>query len=286
MAATEPPDKRWDVLDMKKTTKQAKHMSQTANNTSTQRGKARIVALALTGVLAVGGAGAICLAGIGKSPGQAPVAAQSATSQTAKTNTAKPNTSQTNTKTADQQKSTKRTSQQKSTKRTSPQQSTKRTSQPAPQQQKQSNPAPTTQSAKQNTDSDSKGLEGHVTHEGAIFAARDYVGTGGKDQNATATGPIRDGNTSYYVVEFDLGEAHHIVHVDAVDAKVIFSDQTRAGSRILLSDNGDSQKSTEEPIETKEHADADEHAETKEHADADEHAETKDHVDAEESVDA
>ncbi len=250
VAATEPPDKGLDVLDMKKTAKQAKHMSQTANNTSTQRGKARIVALALTGVLAIGGAGAICIAGIGKSPGQAPVAAQSTTT---KTRTAKPVTTQAVTKTTDQKQNTKRVSQT-NTKTTNQQQSTRRVSQPAPQQQQQqSNPAPTTQSNDQNTDSGNNGLEVKVSREGAIAMACDHVGAGGQAkgeaQNVSANGPITGGGTIYYVVELDLGDVHYSVTVDAVDGNIINADQTHAGTRTLLDENGDPQEGTEQPVD-------------------------------------
>ena len=88
---------------MTKMNANAKHMKQTARKSN----KGRIVAVALAGVLAMGGvAGAVCVAGLGKMPTQAPVAAQVAgtTSATktaaAKQSEAKPETGKAETKKA------------------------------------------------------------------------------------------------------------------------------------------------------------------------------------------
>ena len=61
---------------------QAKHMNQNVARGSHKR-RAAVVALAIAGVLAVGGVSAVCVAGLGKSPGQAPAAAQTTTAQKA-----------------------------------------------------------------------------------------------------------------------------------------------------------------------------------------------------------
>jgi hypothetical protein len=88
---------------MTKMNANAKHMKQTARKSN----KGRIVAVALAGVLTMGGvAGAVCVAGLGKMPTQAPVAAQVAgtTSATktaaAKQSEAKPETGKAETKKA------------------------------------------------------------------------------------------------------------------------------------------------------------------------------------------
>ena len=62
---------------------QAKHMSQNATRNGSHKRRAAVVALAIAGVLAVGGVSAVCVAGLGKSPGQAPAAAQTTTAQKA-----------------------------------------------------------------------------------------------------------------------------------------------------------------------------------------------------------
>ena len=240
---------------MTKVNKQAKHMSQTASRSNARNGKAKIVALAITGVLAIGGVGAVCVAGLGKSPGQAPVAAQTAMAQkpgtkattrgTTQRATTKP--SRQTTKPAQQQ--TSKPAQQ-TTKPTQQQQTTKPAPQPAPQQQSQT-PAPSSDS--QNSGSSNNGLEVKVSREGAIAMACDHVGAGGQAkgeaQNVTANGPITGGGTIYYVVELDLGDVHYTVTVDAVDGNVINADQVHAGTRTLLDENGDPQEGTEQPVD-------------------------------------
>jgi hypothetical protein len=69
---------------MTKSNNQAKHMKQNARKSN----KGRIVAIALAGVLAIGGAGAVCVAGLGKMPNQAPAAAQMAAPASAATKAA------------------------------------------------------------------------------------------------------------------------------------------------------------------------------------------------------
>ncbi len=240
---------------MTKANKQAKHMSQTASRSNARNGKAKIVALAITGVLAIGGVGAVCVAGLGKSPGQAPIAAQTAMAQkpgtkattrgTTQRATTKP--SRQTTKPAQQQ--TSKPAQQ-TTKPTQQQQTTKPAPQPAPQQQSQT-PAPSSDS--QNSGSSNNGLEVKVSREGAIAMACDHVGAGGQAkgeaQNVTANGPITGGGTIYYVVELDLGDVHYTVTVDAVDGNVINADQVHAGTRTLLDENGDPQEGTEQPVD-------------------------------------
>lgn len=239
---------------MTKANKQAKHMSQTASRSNARNGKAKIVALAITGVLAIGGAGAICVAGLGKSPGQASVAAQTAMAQKPGTKATRGTTQRATTKPSRQttkpaQQQTSKPAQQ-TTKPTQQQQTSKPAPQPAPQQQSQT-PAPSSDS--QNSGSSNNGLEVKVSREGAIAMACDHVGAGGQAkgeaQNVTANGPITGGGTIYYVVELDLGDVHYTVTVDAVDGNVINADQVHAGTRTLLDENGDPQEGTEQPVD-------------------------------------
>ena len=60
---------------------QAQNTGKNENRNGGRGIKGRVVALALAGVLAIGGVSAWCIAGVGKSPGQAPAAAQVATRQ-------------------------------------------------------------------------------------------------------------------------------------------------------------------------------------------------------------
>ena len=226
---------------MTKVNKQAKHMSQTASRSNARNGKAKIVALAITGVLAIGGVGAVCVAGLGKSPGQAQIAAQTAMAQKPGTKATRGTTQRATTKPSRQ---TTKPAQQQTSKPA--QQTTKPT-----QQQQTTKPAPSSDS--QNSGSSNNGLEVKVSREGAIAMACDHVGAGGQAkgeaQNVTANGPITGGGTIYYVVELDLGDVHYTVTVDAVDGNVINADQVHAGTRTLLDENGDPQEGTEQPVD-------------------------------------
>ena len=220
--------------------KQAKHMRQSAARP--KRGKAGIVALALAGVLAVGGVSAVCVAGLGKSPGQAPaVAAQAAKPAAATKAVSKPAT--TTTKAAD--KPATQQAAAKPAQQAQPQQQAK----PAAQPQRQAQP----QAAVRAEQSSETGMEVRVSREGAIAAACDHVGAGGQAKgeamNVSARGPITGGGTVYYVVELDLGDVHYSVSVDATQGNVIGADQVHAGTRTLLDQNGDPQEGTETPVD-------------------------------------
>ena len=218
----------------KATNKQAKHMKQNATRTGAKRGKAGIVALALAGVLAVGGVSAVCVAGLGKSPGQQPAAvtqvAQPATKVTKAA--AKPEQKQAD-KPATQQEAAKPAQQQ---------------DKPA-QQQQQAQPQQTVKAEQSNDIS----TWVKVSREGAIGVACSHTGAGGaakgEAMNVVARGPIEGGGTVYYVVELDLGEVHYSVTVDATTGNVINADQTHNGVRTLLDENGDPQEGTEWPVD-------------------------------------
>ncbi len=234
----------------KATNNQAKHMRQT-NSGAARKGRGRMVAIALAGVLALGGAGAVCVAGLGKSPGQAPAATQQQATKDAATKTAtKPETKQATTKTA-AKPAVKQATQQSSrpavkqaTQQARPaQQQQQQTSRPQPQpakpaqQQQQAKPAPQPQPAPQQQAQpqaeQGSGMEVKVSRE-----------------NVTCRGPITGGGTVYYVVELDLGEVHYSVTVDAIEGNVICADQVHAGTRTLLdSKTGEPQEGTEQPVD-------------------------------------
>ncbi len=235
---------------MTKTNGNARHMRQTTNNA---RGiKGRVVALALAGVLAIGGVGAFCIAGVGKSPGQAPVAAQTAQAQTTvKTATTKKNDAeQAETKKAETKKNdTKKQTTTKSNTKPATQQTAKPAPKPAP----TPTPAPQQQQQTMTTQSSEPGMEVKVSREGAIAMACDHVGAGGQAkgdaQNVKTSDLITGGGTKYYVVDFDLGDVHYSVNVNVVDGNVISAEESHAGVRQLLNENGEAVEGTQQPVD-------------------------------------
>jgi hypothetical protein len=218
---------------MTKMNANAKHMKQTARKSN----KGRIVAVALAGVLAMGGvAGAVCVAGLGKMPTQAPVAAQVAgtTSATktaaAKQSEAKP-ASKPTTKKAEAKPAAKLAAQKSAIK-------------PAAQQvQKQ---APKQAEAKSDC-----GLQAKISREECIRKACAHVSAGGQAKgpalNVTAR-QVTGGGTVYYVVELDLGDVHYAVQVDAIDGSIISADQVHAGKRVLLDKQANPVEGTEQQV--------------------------------------
>ena len=191
------------------------------------------IQLAIAGVLAVGGVSAVCVAGLGKSPGQAPAAAQTTTAQKA-----------TPAKTTTPAKATPAKAEAKQAEKPAQQQA-----QPAQQQQAQPAKQQARQQAAQPQAEQSSGLEAKVSREQCIAIACAHVGAGGaakgEAMNVKAQGPITGGGTVYYQVELDLGEVHYCVTVDAVEGNVIGADQTHAGTRTLLDSEGNPVEGTE-----------------------------------------
>ena len=226
--------------------KQAKHMNQNAARGGQKR-RAAVVALAIAGVLAVGGASAVCVAGLGKSPGQAPAAAQVATAQ--KT-TPQKTTSKAKATTpakaapakAEAKQAEKPAQQQAQPAKTAQQQPAQQQAQP---QQVQQQPA-------QPQAEQVPGTEAQVSREQCIAIACAHVGAGGaakgEAQNVKARGPVTGGGTVYYEVELDLGDVHYSVTVDATNGHVIGADQTHAGTRTLLDEQGNPVEGTEWPV--------------------------------------
>ena len=246
-------------------------MNQNATRNGGKRRGAVVVALAIAGVLAVGGVSAVCVAGLGKSPGQAPVATQTATAQKAtpqKTTTptkAKATPAKAEVKQAEnpaQQQPAKseakpaqqaqQPAKQQAQQQVKAQAQPAKPAAPAQQQKTQQQPAkpaaPAQQQAQPQAEQNS-GLEAKVSREQCIAIACAHVGAGGaakgEAMNVKAQGPITGGGTVYYQVELDLGEVHYCVTVDAVEGNVIGADQTHAGTRTLLDSEGNPVEGTE-----------------------------------------
>ena len=214
--------------------KQAKHMNQNAVRNGSRKRGAAVVALAIAGVLAVGGVSAVCVAGLGKSPGQAPVAAQTTTAQKA-----------TPAKTTTPAKATPAKAEAKQAEQTA-----KAEAKPAQQQAQ-----PAKQQAQQQVKPQAEqapGMEAKVSREQCIAIACAHVGAGGaakgEAMNVTARGPVTGGGTIYYEVQLDLGDVHYSVTVDATSGHVINADQTHAGTRTLLDEQGNPIEGTEWPV--------------------------------------
>ena len=248
---------------MTKATQNAKHMKQTVKKSN----KGRIVAIALAGVLAVGGvAGAVCAAGLGKVPMQAPPVTQMAESAPAtksatmkqadaksaakkpeaKKSEAKP-AAKSNAKKAEAKPAAKQAEAKPAAKKAeakpaakpAQKQATKQAAQPAA---KKAAPAGNA------TD----GTEAKLSREQCVKIACDYVGAGGQ-----AKGPAMNvsakrvvgGGTTYYAVELDLGDVHYRVCVDAIDGHTYSSDMTHAGTTVCLDEQGNPVEGTEQPAE-------------------------------------
>ena len=100
---------------------------------------------------------------------------------------------------------------------------------------------------------DNNGMNDNYGADGCIQIACDYAGAGGQAKgpalNLSCSGLINGGGTLYYVVDFDLGDVHYQVQVDAIDGNVISGVQTFNGTQQLLDDEGNPIENTEEPAE-------------------------------------
>jgi cytoskeletal protein RodZ len=251
---------------MTKAIKNANHMNQNVKKSN----KGRIVALALAGILAVGGiTGAVCAAGLGKMPSQAPVAAQTvaakpaakATTKKAAQATPKAETkasqSQAAKKTATKQAATK--SDAKPATKQAEAKSAAKQAAPAPAAKKAEAPKQEAQPAPRQEEQKAApagnvndGTEAKLSREQCVKIACDYVGAGGQ-----AKGPAMNvsakrvvgGGTTYYAVELDLGDVHYRVCVDAIDGHTYSSDMTHAGTTVCLDEQGNPIEGTEQPAE-------------------------------------
>ena len=226
---------------------QAKHMNQNVARGSHKR-KAAVVALAIAGVLAVGGVSAVCVAGLGKSPGQAPVAAQTTTAQKATPEKAV-TPAKAEAKQAEAKQEEKPAQQQAQPAQQQAQaQPAKAEAKPAQQAQPAKQQAQPAQQQVKPQAEQAPGMEAKVSREQCIAIACAHVGAGaakGEAMNVSARGPVDGGGTIYYVVELDLGDVHYSVTVDATSGHVINADQTHAGTRTLLGSEGNPVEGTE-----------------------------------------
>ena len=238
---------------MTRTNNDARHMNQYASNNNGMRG--RIVAIALAGVLAVGGvAGAVCAAGLGKAPNQAPVAAQIVTTRPATKAASTQKVAKTKKAEAKKATETKKAAEAKQAEAVKPAakqaEATKQAAPAATKQAeavkpaaKQAAPAATKQAETKapTANADGSGLEAKISREDCIAKACAHVGAGGQAKgeakNVTAK-KVVGGGTVYYSVELDLGDVHYCVQVDAIDGDIIGSDQVHAGTRTLLGSEG------------------------------------------------
>ena len=232
------------VSEMTRTNnKQAKHMSQNSTRNGGKSRKTAVVALALAGVLAIGGVSAVCVAGLGKSPGQAPAAAQVATAQKTTPEKAATKAKATPAK-AEAKQAEKPAQQQAQAQPAKAEAKPAQQAQPAKQQAQQQPAQPQAEQA--------PGTEAQVSREQCIAIACAHVGAGGaakgEAMNVKARGPVEGGGTVYYEVELDLGDVHYSVTVDATNGHVIGADQTHAGTRTLLDEQGNPVEGTEWPV--------------------------------------
>lgn len=84
----------------------------------------------------------------------------------------------------------------------------------------------TEEQKQQNTQQQSTQQEEQTSSEGfsksdCTYNALASVGASGSATNVTTSDRITGGGTDYYIVEFDLSEAHYRVQVDAYDGTVI-----------------------------------------------------------------
>ena len=254
---------------------QAQHM----NNINGKRNKGRIVALALAGVLAIGGVGAVCVAGLSKSPGQAPAAAQTVVAKPATKAKASPKKAEPKKDAAKETESGKAAAKKAGTKNAAAtakkaeapkQAAAKQQAMPTPAAKKAetaskqaaqptaklTTPPAVPQQAEapkvQTPAANDSGLEAKVSREECIKKACAHVGAGGQAKgeakNVTAK-QVTGGGTVYYVVELDLGDVHYTVNVDAIDGNVIGADSVHAGTRMLLDETGVEIEDTATPAE-------------------------------------
>ena len=91
-------------------------------------------------------------------------------------------------------------------------------------------------------DDQNNGLTPRYSRDECIAIATDAMGAGGQAKgpanNISSTDLIEGGGTLYCVVEFDLGDVHYTVTVDAVDGGVINSSETFNGVERMLDEDG------------------------------------------------
>jgi predicted small lipoprotein YifL len=104
-------------------------------------------------------------------------------------------------------------------------------------------------SASNDSSTTAGGTEFAYSSDDAIQIATTAMGAGGQAKgqanNVTVSGPTEGGGTTYYVVEFDLGDVHYSVNVDATDGHVYNATQVFNGQQMAVEDDGTPIEGTE-----------------------------------------
>jgi predicted small lipoprotein YifL len=104
-------------------------------------------------------------------------------------------------------------------------------------------------SASNDSSTTAGGTELAYSSDDAIQIATTAMGAGGQAKgqanNVTVSGPTEGGGTTYYVVEFDLGDVHYSVNVDATDGHVYNATQVFNGQQMAVEDDGTPIEGTE-----------------------------------------
>ena len=104
-------------------------------------------------------------------------------------------------------------------------------------------------SASSDSSTTAGGTELAYSSDDAIQIATTAMGAGGQAKgqanNVTVSGPTEGGGTTYYVVEFDLGDVHYSVNVDATDGHVYNATQVFNGQQMAVEDDGTPIEGTE-----------------------------------------
>lgn len=100
---------------------------------------------------------------------------------------------------------------------------------------------------------DTAGMTANYGADSCIQIACDYAGAGGQAKgpalNLSCSNLITGGGTLYYNVDFDLGDVHYNVQVDAIDGNVISASEAFNGTQQLLDENGEAIPNTEQPVD-------------------------------------
>ena len=104
------------------------------------------------------------------------------------------------------------------------------------------------------TSSSDDGTTAKYSKDDCIAIATKWAGAGGQAKgealNVTSRGPVEGGGTTYYVVEFNLGDVHYEVQVDAIQGDIISGSQTFNGQQQLLNiEDATPIEGTEQPAE-------------------------------------
>ena len=127
----------------------------------------------------------------------------------------------------------------------------KQQTQPSQQQQQQPQPQPDPEPEPADGQVEIDGFAQNYSEDECISIAHDFAGAGGqakgRELDTTVDGPITGGGTIYYRVEFNLGDVHYTIEVDAVGGDVISGMETFDGVNRLLDKDGNVIPGSEQP---------------------------------------